>query len=154
MSKDYYKILNLSKNASQEEIKRAFRELAHKHHPDKGGDAEKFKELNEAYQALGNPEKRKQYDQYGTTFDPSTGSGFGGFGGQNPFSGFGGFQGGQGFNINMDDLGDIFGDFFGPHSAKASRGKGRTGSRGADIEMNLNLSFKESIFGGEKILEL
>lgn len=149
MSKDYYKILGLSRSASSEEIKHSFRELAHKHHPDKGGDAEKFKELNEAYQVLGNPEKRKQYDQYGTTFDNM---GAGGFGGQNPFSGFGGFGGGQGFNINMDDLGDIMGDFFGMGGRRGARTK--TKARGADIEMNLNLSFKDSIFGGEKILEL
>jgi molecular chaperone DnaJ len=151
MSKDYYKILNLSKGASQDEVKRSFRELAHKHHPDKGGDAEKFKELNEAYQVLGNAEKRQQYDQYGTTFD-NMGAG----GGGNPFSGFGGFgQGGQGFNINMDDLGDIMGDFFGGGGGGRRGGtRAKTKARGADIEMNLNLSFRDSIFGGEKILEL
>jgi len=149
MAKDYYKILGLSKSASADEVKRAFRELAHKHHPDKGGDAEKFKELNEAYQVLGNPEKRKQYDQYGTTFD-NMGAG----GGGNPFSGFGGFGGGgQGFNINMDDLGDIMGDFFGMGGSRRGT-RAKTKARGADIEMNLNLNFKESIFGGEKILEL
>lgn len=149
MSKDYYKILGLSRNASQEDVKRAFRELAHKHHPDKtNGDAEKFKEANEAYQVLGNPEKRKQYDQFGTTFDPSTGSGFGG---QNPFSGFGGFGNG-GVNINMEDLGDIFGDFFGMGGGRRSGTKTKT--RGADIEMNLNVSFKESVFGTEKVLDL
>lgn len=147
MSKDYYKILNLSKGASQDDVKRVFRELAHKHHPDKGGDAEKFKEINEAYQVLGNAEKRKQYDQYGTTFD-NMGAGAG----ENPFSGFGGFGNGQGFNINMDDLGDIMGDFFNMGGRRGTRAK--TKARGADIEMNLNLSFKDSIFGGEKILEL
>lgn len=149
MSKDYYKILNLSKDASQDDVKRSFRELAHKHHPDKGGDAEKFKELNEAYQVLGNAEKRKQYDQYGTTFDNMSAGG-----GGNPFAGgFGGFgQGGQGFDINMDDLGDIMGDFFG--GARRGGARAKTKARGGDIEMNLNLSFKDSIFGGEKILEL
>ena len=158
MSKDYYKILNLSKGASQDDVKRSFRELAHKHHPDKGGDAEKFKELNEAYQALGNPEKRQQYDQYGTTFDNMGGGPQGG-----PFgSGFGSPRwssgeaggGGQGFNINMDDLGDIMGDFFGGGGGGRRGARAKTKARGADIEMNLNLSFKDSIFGGEKILEL
>lgn len=149
MSKDYYKILGLSKNASQEDVKRAFRELAHKHHPDKaGGNAEEFKEINEAYQVLGNAEKRKQYDRFGTTFD-NAGAGFGGFnGGQNPFGGFGGF--GQG-GINMEDLGDIFGDFFG---GGRRSGRTRASAKGADIEMNLGLSFKESILGAEKTVEL
>lgn len=145
MSKDYYKILGVDKSASPEEVKRAFRALAHKHHPDKqGGDEAKFKELNEAYQVLGNAERRKQYDQYGTTFDN-----FGGFNQQNPFSGFGNF-GGQRVNINMDDLGDIFGDLFG----MGGRTRTKTRARGGDIEMNLNLTFKESILGAEKVLEL
>ncbi|MBU1180175.1 molecular chaperone DnaJ [Patescibacteria group bacterium] len=145
MSKDYYKILGLSRSASQEDVKRRFRELAHKHHPDKqGGDEAKFKELNEAYQVLGNAERRKQYDQYGTTFDN-----FGGFSGQNPFSGFGNF-GGQRVNINMEDLGDIFGDLFG----MGGRTRTKTRTRASDIEMNLNLNFKESIKGAEKVLEL
>ena len=153
MPKDYYNILGINKGASSEEIKKAFRELAHKHHPDKaGGNGEKFKEANEAYQVLGNPEKRKQYDQFGATFDNA-----GGFsGGQNPFSGFGGFGGpqggpfGPGFNINMEDLGDIFGDVFG---MGGGRGRGKRKARGADIEMDLNISFKDSIFGVEKIIE-
>lgn len=144
--KDYYKILDLSKNASQDEIKRRFRELAHKHHPDKnGGDAEKFKEINEAYQVLGNAERKKQYDQYGTTFDN-----FQGFGGGNPFGGFGNF-GGQRVNINMEDLGDIFGDFFGMGGARTAT---KTRTRGRDIEMNLNISFKEAIQGAEKEIEI
>lgn len=104
MSKDYYKILGIEKNASDEEIKKAFRVLAHKYHPDKeGGDEAKFKEINEAYQVLGDAKKRAQYDQFG-----SAGPGFGGFGGQ----GFGGFQGQNG-NFDMGDLGEMFGDMFG-----------------------------------------
>ena len=101
MSNNYYDILGVSKSASPEEIKRAYRKLAHQYHPDKGqGNEEKFKQVNEAYQVLGNQEKRKQYDTYGQTFDQAqrNGQGYGGFGG-NPFgdfsSGFGGFcQGG------------------------------------------------------------
>ena len=104
MSKDYYNILGVSKNASPDEIKAAFRKKAHEHHPDKGGNAEKFKELNEAHQVLGNPEKRKQYDQFGSAFQngQAGGGGFngGGFGGASGFSGF-----------DFEDLGDMFGGF-------------------------------------------
>ncbi|MFA5133941.1 MAG: molecular chaperone DnaJ [Patescibacteria group bacterium] len=150
MSKDYYKILGIDKSASSDEVKRAFRELAHKYHPDKAnGDAEKFKEINEAYQVLGNSEKRKQYDQFGTTFS-GAGSGFGG--GGNPFEGFGGFNGA---GINMEDLGDIFGDFFGMgRGSGARRTRTKQKTRGADIEMNLSIDFKESVLGAEKIIEL
>ncbi|MDD5043218.1 MAG: molecular chaperone DnaJ [Patescibacteria group bacterium] len=150
MSKDYYKILGIEKSASAEEVKRAFRQLAHKYHPDKeGGDEAKFKEINEAYQVLGNLEKRKQYDQFGTTFENM---GAGGFGGGNPF---GGFQSG-GFNINMDDLGDLFGglgDIFGG-SFGGQRTKTATRAKGRDIEVDLQIDFREAVFGGEKELEL
>src|SRR3990167_5598525 len=90
MAKDYYNILGIGKSASPEEIKRAFRELAHKHHPDKaGGNEQQFKEINEAYQVLSNPEKRKQYDQYGQTFEQAQSQGgFAGFNGFRDFSGF------------------------------------------------------------------
>jgi molecular chaperone DnaJ len=152
MSKDYYKILNVSKTATEEEIKKAFRKLAHEHHPDKtNGNADKFKEINEAYQVLGNKEKRAQYDQFGSTF---AGGGFGnGFGGQ----GFGGFgQGGQGsYNINMDDLGDIlggFGDMFGFGGGRRS-GRSRA-KRGRDLEMGLQLDWEEAIFGAKKTIKL
>ncbi|MDD3085055.1 MAG: DnaJ domain-containing protein, partial [Candidatus ainarchaeum sp.] len=83
--KDYYSILGVSKDAKADEIKTAFRKLAHKHHPDKGGDANKFKEINEAYQVLGNEQKRKQYDQFGSAFqNGQAGGAHGGF----DFSGF------------------------------------------------------------------
>src|SRR3989338_11345420 len=122
--KDYYEILGVSKTASPDEIKKAFRKMAHQHHPDKkGGDEAKFKELNEAYQILGDKEKRSQYDQYGQTFDQAKSQG----------GGFSGFNGAEGFNINMDDLGDIFsgfGDIFG-FSARAGQGRRRAG-RGRD----------------------
>lgn len=129
MAKDYYQILGVDRKASQDEVKRAFRKLAHEHHPDKGGNEAKFKEINEAYQALGDPEKRARYDQFGSADGPQ------GFGG-------GGFPGG--FDPNaFGDLGDIFGSFFG--------GGGRSQTpRGQDIEMELFLSFKESIFGVAK----
>lgn len=142
MSKDYYKILGIEKNASDEEIKKAFRVLAHKYHPDKeGGDEAKFKEINEAYQVLGDAKKRAQYDQFG-----SAGPGFGGFGGQ----GFGGFQGQNG-NFDMGDLGEMFGDMFG---FGGGGGGGRRQSRGSDIEVNLNVAFSEAAFGTEKTIEL
>ncbi|MDG1949519.1 MAG: molecular chaperone DnaJ [bacterium] len=140
MSKDYYKLLGVEKGASQDEIKKAFRKAAHKYHPDKEtGDEEKFKELNEAYQVLGDEQKRQKYDQFGSgAFDGSGGGGHG-FGG-----GFGGFQGGAGF----EDLGDIFGDIFG-----GGRGRQRE-RRGSDIQVDLDLSFNESIFGVKKEVSL
>lgn len=139
MPKDYYQILGLSKGATEADIKKAFRELAHKHHPDKeGGNAEKFKEINEAYQVLSNPQKRAQYDQYGRTFDQ--GQGFGG-------GGFGGFQGA---NFDMGDLSEMFGDMFG----FGSRRGGRRQARGGDIEVSVNIGFTEAAFGAEKTFEL
>jgi len=143
MSKDYYKILGVQKNASKEDIKRAFRKLAHEHHPDKkSGNEEKFKEVNEAYSVLSDDSKRQQYDTYGSA-DPN----MGGFGGGQGFGGFdfSQFSGnGQGFEF---DLGDIFGDFFG----------GRTQSRtkkGRDISVDVEISFSEAIFGVERDIEL
>ncbi len=151
MSKDYYKILGVDKNASQDDIKKAFRKLAHEHHPDKkGGDDAKFKEANEAYSVLGDEKKRAQYDQFG-----SAGPGGAGFGGAgfNPndfgfdFSGF--QQGGFGQNGGVEfDLGDIFGDFFGG-GRSSQRAK-----RGSDIQVDIDLSFEDSIFGAEKALTL
>lgn len=114
MSTDYYQTLGLSKSATADEIKRAYRKLAHQYHPDKGGSAEdekKFKEVSEAYQVLSNAEKRQQYDQYGQTFDQRGRSGgqAGGFDGFD-FSDFAGSGGGfSGFG----GFGDIFEDFFG-----------------------------------------
>lgn len=144
MAKDYYSVLGVSKGASQDEIKKAFRELAHKYHPDKqGGSAEKFKEINEAYQVLGNPEKRQQYDQFGTTFEQAQGQG--------GFSGFDGFRDFSGFanGFDMGDLGDMFGfgDIFGG-------GKKTRTVRGRDIEVEMEIDFREAVFGGEKIVDL
>lgn len=145
MSKDYYSVLGVNKNASQDEIKKVFREKAHKFHPDKqGGDEAKFKELNEAYQVLGDQKKRSQYDQFGSTFDQARAGG-----GQ----GFGDFSGG--FNINMDDLGDIFGgfgDIFG-FSGQSRSGRGQS-NRGRDIHIVLSIDFKEAVFGVEKEIGL
>ena len=124
--KDYYKILGVEKNASKEDIRKAFHKLAHKYHPDKqGGDEAKFKEVNEAYQILSDDNKRAQYDQFGTAGGPFGGA-QGGFSGQNPFGGFD-FSGFQNTGSSFEfDLGDIFGDIF-----EATRGeRSRTKSKG------------------------
>lgn len=138
MKKDYYEILGVDKKASKEDIKKAFRKLAHKYHPDKGGDEIKFKEINEAYQTLSDDKKRAQYDNFG-----STGPGFEGFGGGNGANwDFTNFSGGQGVEF---DLGDIFNEFFGGN-ATGNRG-GKRVKRGRDISVDIQISFKESIFG-------
>jgi len=155
MSKDYYNILGVAKNASKEEIKKAFREKAHLYHPDKpGGDEKKFKEINEAYQVLGNDEKRQQYDQFGATFDQQ-----GGFGGNMNWDDFMRAARGGGTYSNVDfdlgDLGDILGDLFGGGYGFGNATRGRkTTTRGRDIEVDLNLEFKEAVFGTEKTIEL
>lgn len=153
MSKDYYKILGVKKNASQEEIKKAFRNLAHKYHPDKkGGDETKFKEVNEAFQVVGNPDKRAKYDQFGSDFAQQ-----GGFGGNMNWEDFmRAARGGGGFqNANFDfggfDMGDIFGDIFGFGGGGRSRG-GRV--RGNDIQVDIQLNFREAVFGVEKEIRL
>ena len=115
MAKDYYNVLGISRDASQDEIKRTYRKLAHKYHPDKnGGTGEKFKEINEAYQVLGDSEKRSQYDQYGSTFeDMRSRGGFSGFEGFRDFSNFAeAYMGGLGFNFDFVNLADIFENLF------------------------------------------
>jgi molecular chaperone DnaJ len=152
MSKDYYKVLGVEKGASQDEIKKAFRKLAHQYHPDKSsGNEEKFKEINEAYQVVGNEEKRKQYDQFGADFEQQ-----GGFGGgmnwedmmrQARQQGQGGFGG---INFDFNDIGDMFSDLFGGGGGRG----GRRRQQGADIELKVDLDFKEAVFGVEKDLEV
>ena len=148
--KDYYDILGVSRSASSEEIKRAFRKKAHEYHPDKnGGNTEKFKEANEAYQVLSDEQKKKAYDTYGSNWEAASRmGGYGGQGGGNPFGGFdfGGFQGAQGFDF---DLGDIFGDIFGGRRQRTERRH-----KGVDLEMRMNISFEESVFGVEKEITL
>ncbi|HRH25896.1 MAG TPA: molecular chaperone DnaJ [Candidatus Paceibacterota bacterium] len=138
MAKDYYQTLGIDKNASQDEVKKAFRKLAHKYHPDKSdGDAAKFKEINEAYSVLSDDKKRQQYDTYG-----SGGPGGGGFDWSNMAGGFGG----QGVEFDFGNIGEIFGDFFGG-------GRQRT-KRGHDISIDIELTFEESIFGTERKVSL
>ncbi len=144
--KDYYQILGVSKNAPKEEIKKAFRKLAHKYHPDRGGDEQKFKEISEAYAVLSDDKKRAEYDAYGRTFAGASGSGapgfdFSGF----DFSGFGGTAGQGPFEFEFD-LGDLFGDIFG---ATARRGGAQT-PRGRDISIDVELTLNEAATGVER----
>lgn len=151
MSKDYYSILGVSKSANEEEIKKAYRKLAHQYHPDKqGGNEKKFKEVNEAYQVLSNKEKRSSYDRFGT----SDFSGFGGGQSGSPFPG-GGFPfGGAGFGdgvqfdtSNMGDLGDIFDVFFEGLGVKPKR---KSYTSGADLEANEAITLEDSFKGIKK----
>jgi len=132
--KDYYKILGIEKGASKDDIKKAFRKLAHKYHPDKGGDEAKFKEINEAYQILTDDKKRAEYDTYGETFSQGgTPSGWD----------FSNFSRGEGVEFDFGDLGDVFESFFG--------GQGGTRmKRGSDISVDIQISFAESVFGAER----
>lgn len=150
--RDYYEVLGVSKSASADEIKKAFRRLAVQHHPDKeGGDETKFKEINEAYEVLKDQAKRQRYDQFGHAgVGGAAGGGYSG--GGNPFEGFGGF-GNQGFEFNFGDggLGDIFGSFFG---GGAGAGQQQRQARGSDVATELDLTFEESIFGTEKAMNI
>ena len=141
MSKDYYKILGVEKGASKDELKKAFRKLAHEHHPDKKtGNEAKFKEINEAYQTLSDDTKRAQYDRFGSAGPNFGGQGGGqGFGGFD-FSGFGG-QGGQDFEF---DINDIFGAFTGGGGFNPF---GQRIKKGRNITITTNVTFKESILG-------
>ncbi|MDI3496370.1 MAG: molecular chaperone DnaJ [Patescibacteria group bacterium] len=143
MSKDYYNVLGVSKSASSDEIKAAFRKKAHQYHPDKGGDEEKFKEVNEAYQVLGNETKRKQYDQFGTTFNNS-----GGPSGGQSWGGFSGFQ--NGANFDFDDISDMFGGFGDIFGFSGSQARTKRETAGRDMEILIKLDFLEAVFGTEK----
>ncbi len=151
MASNYYDILGISKSASAEEIKRAYRKKAHEHHPDKdSGNAEKFKEINEAYQVLSDSAKRQQYDQYGQTFDQAARNGGGYQGAPGAGAGFGGNPFGGDFGQGVEfDLGDIFGDIFGGRQERGQRV-----NHGVDLEMGITIEFEEAVFGVEKNLTL
>lgn len=144
-NKDYYEILGVNKDADADEIKSAYRRLAKKYHPDLNKTpeaAEKFKEINEAYEVLGDDKKRANYDQFGSADGPQFGGGTGGAG----FGDF--FGGGQGFGGGFSD---IFSDIFSAFGGGAGR-TGRVQERGDDINIRMNLSFDEAIFGVEKVI--
>jgi molecular chaperone DnaJ len=140
MKRDYYEVLGVSRTATEEEIKKAYRKLALKWHPDRNPEArreaeERFKEISEAYQVLSDPERRAQYDRFGhAAFEP------------------GGVGAGFDFTAGFEDiLGDLFGDFFGTGRARASRGRAR---RGQDLQYRLELSFEEAARGCERTISL
>lgn len=139
---DYYKTLGVEKNASESEIKKAYRKMAQKHHPDTGkGDEKKFKEAAEAYEVLSDKQKRSQYDQFGS-------AGTGSSAGPGNFGGFD-FK-----NVNVD-FGGSFGDIFDTFFGGGQRGTRKTGpTKGGDIEMVLQISFEEAVFGVSKEIEL
>ena len=159
-SKDYYEILGVGKNASDDELKKAYRKLAKKYHPDANPDNKKeaeakFKEVNEAYETLSDKQKRQMYDRFGTA-DPSQGFGGAGgpFGGQNGYysytsSGFDGFS-------DFGDLGDIFSSFFGGgfSSGRSSSRNNNGPKKGADLRYNLDITFEEAFSGIEKNINI
>lgn len=157
-SKDYYELLGVSKDATADDLKRAYRKLAKKYHPDAQQDetakkdAEvKFKEINEAYSVLSDDQKRAQYDRFGSNFEQA---GFGGGYGQGGFGGFdfSGFGGGMGVDIDLDDiLGSVFGGGFGGFGGGTKKA-GPT--KGADLRYNMNITFEEAAFGAKKEINI
>ncbi len=139
--KDYYEVLGLDKSASADDIKRAYRTLAKKYHPDMNpGDKEaeiKFKEVGEAYEVLSDPDKKARYDQYG-------------FAGVDPNMGGGGYGTSGGFSTDFGDLGDIFSSIFGGSMGGSSRSSRNGPIRGESLQEQLNISFKEAVFGCKK----
>ncbi len=153
--RDYYEVLGVEKTATDDELKRAYRKLAKKYHPDanpddKEGAEAKFKEINEAYETLSDKQKRQMYDQFG--FDgPQFGGGQGG-GYYSYGSGFDGFGGFTDFN-DLGDLGDIFSSFFGGGSSR-SRSNSNSPRKGADLKVNLDITFEEAYSGVEKEISI
>jgi molecular chaperone DnaJ len=145
-TKNYYDILGVKKDASADEIKKAFRRLARKHHPDAGGSEEKFKELNEAYEVLSDAEKRAQYDQYGQYFGGNVPPGGGAPGGTGWPGGGGGFSYQQ---VDLGDLGDVFGSMFGGSAGFGGPTRARTkqAHRGRDLTYEITLDFDEAFKG-------
>jgi len=147
--RDYYEILGVGKSASADELKKAYRRLAVEHHPDRGGNEEQFKELNEAYEVLKDPSKRQRYDQFGHAGVGSSAASDG-----NPFAGFGGFgQGTENVNFDFGDLGlgDILGSFF---TGDMGGGRQNRQKRGRDVETSVEITFEQAVFGTEVELRL
>ena len=144
--RDYYEVLGVDKSASEDEIKRAYKKMARKYHPDLNPDnkeaEEKFKEVNEAYEVLSDSDKKARYDQFGFAgVDPNYGAGAGG-----------GAYGAGGFDFG--DLGDIFGSFFGGGFGSAQRRNPNAPQRGESIRLSVTISFEEAAFGCEKEITL
>lgn len=140
--KDYYQILGVSKNSSADEIKQAYRRLARQYHPDvskEHGAEQKFKDINEAYQILGDPNKKNQYDTFGSTGGPQ---GFGGINFEDLFQGFGSSQ--------FGNIEDIFEGFFGGGGRRQKKGP----QKGNDLQYEMDLSLEEAYLGGEKEVEI
>lgn len=161
MNKDYYKILGVGKTATEEELKKAYRKLAHQHHPDKqGGNESKFKEINEAYQVLSSKEKRAQYDRFGQVFSAGSGPAYGGEGFPGGFSAadfggfdFGGGSPGGGFNWNFTggdqaDLNEVFESIFEQFGGR----RRQTYAQGSDVEILQEIGLAEAFHGLKRAL--
>ncbi len=144
MNKDYYQVLGVSRSASQNEIKKAYYKLAHKYHPDKGGDEKKMKEINEAYQILSDKEKKDQYDRLGRVFE-------GGAGFEPGFdSNWGWGKPGEGFEFDFGDLSDVFEEMFGFGAPRRKKDF----KKGRDLEIDLEISLEEILKGREREISL
>ncbi len=142
---DYYEILGITKNASQDEIKKAFHRLAHKYHPDKGGDEKKFKEINEAYQVLSDAQKRAQYDQFGTGFENM---------GQGGAEDFNWAWQNQNINIDFEDLGDVFENLFSFGGSGGRRATKKDVKKGKDIQVDIEISLEDTLRQTSKTITL